>query len=140
VHPFRPTAAVRCAENTHPPDTRFRWAAAERVLAGQVIAENEVDVGAWRPGRELGATRVGEGERYNVVGDGPRLSYDQVGLVLPDDGLGGRHCHNRVRLSQQQPTFVWIRTIAALERLGQGTTIRAQPIVRIQIRLGPCAP
>jgi hypothetical protein len=136
MHTLRTTTAIRRAKDAHAPNIRFRRAAAQRVLAGQVIAEDEVDVGARRPCRELGATRVDESERYDAVGDGPRLLDDQVGLVLPDDGLCGRHCHNRVRPSQQ-PTFVRIRTIAVRGRRGQGT---CQPIVRIQIRLGPCAP
>ena len=53
----------------------------------------------WAPGVHAGssAARIGESERYDVVGDGLRVLDDQVGLVLPDDGLCGRHCHNRVR-------------------------------------------
>ena len=54
-----------------PPDVGFRRAAAQRVLANQVIAENEVNVGAWRPRRQFSATRVGESERYDVVSDRP---------------------------------------------------------------------
>ena len=60
MHPLRATAAVRRAENAYAPDIGFRRAAAQRVLAGQVIAENEVDVGARRPCRELDATWVGK--------------------------------------------------------------------------------
>ena len=73
VHQFRAAAAVRRAEHAHSPDSGFRRAAAQRVLPGQVIAENEVDVGAWRPRWELGAIRSGKNERHNVVCDGPRL-------------------------------------------------------------------
>ena len=112
MHSLRATTTVGRAKYTHLPHIGFRRAAAQRVLAGQIITENEVDVGAWRPRRKLCATRVGKSENYHVISDGPRLPDDQIGLVLPDDGFRGRHCHNRVRPSQQ-PTFVWIRTIAA---------------------------
>jgi len=112
VHALRATAAVWRAKDTYAPNIGFRRAAAQRVLASQVIAQKQVDVSTRRPRREFGAARVGKGEQDNVIGDGPRFSHHKVGLVLPDDRFRGRHCHNRVRLSQQ-PTFVWIRTIAA---------------------------
>ena len=64
----------------------------------------------WAPPMpEFGSTRIGESERYDVVGDGLRVLDDQVGLVLPDDGLCGRHCHNRTPCRRSQHLFGYER-------------------------------
>ena len=95
-------------------------------------------MGAWRPCREFGSARIGESERYDVVGDGLRVLDDQVGLVLPDDGLCGRHCHNRVR--PVAAASIWDTNDSGAKGGRQDVSRACRSFVRVQIRIGPCAP
>jgi hypothetical protein len=109
VHPLRAAAAVGRAQHTNAPHIGLRRAAAQRILADELIVENEVDVRTWRPRRQLPAIRVSEGKRDDAISNGLRFPHNQVGLVLPHDGLGGRHGPHPVPGRAQQHLFGYER-------------------------------
>src|SRR5438105_2340023 len=69
VHLDRTTPAARIEQDRDSPRVLVTWRAAQRVLADGFV-EQQIYVRTRRPGRQLGAPRVGQRERDDALGAG----------------------------------------------------------------------
>jgi hypothetical protein len=69
VHARRATATVRLAQHGHPPVTRVRRVAAQRVLAHQATGQVQVDVCAGLPGWQRATVRRAQRQADDRVGE-----------------------------------------------------------------------
>src|SRR3984893_3041647 len=81
VHRAGAAPAVRVEQYRDPPAVLVTWRPGQRVLADRV-AEQQVDVRARRPGRQLGAPGVGQRQRDDALGAGLASNDHQIAAAL----------------------------------------------------------